>query len=247
MKKGLILLAVVPALCLSCFKEKHHNVYSFALDNTFEYQQTEFDPTDSTWFPEFFASQGAPVGFMGKISEDGKQLLGGFGLSRGVDPVISESEEPKTPWHCIAPSLYSDEKTFAVFRESDDMPEGQVLTSLLNAECTVAPAAVLVNNTTRFVRAVRLGTGLEGGAFAEGDWATLTFTGYLNKVKTGSVSVSLADFQTYRDSVVTTWTPVVLKDIGNIDAMTLSFSSSRADMVRDVCLDHFLFSCHIEY
>ena len=248
-KSLLIAVAVLP-VAVSCLNDgKHHNKFSFTVEHTFEHEAFSVSATDSIGlYPRVYAESGYTV-FDATVQEDPGALLGGFALSRRVDPVTGADYEGKSPLHCISKPLLPEEKTFLVFYQSDDMPEKQIWFDMPNSDCLAMPLAMYFNNTQAFVNAVRTGRGLSGGPFAENDWAEVRLTGYLRGAKTGEASLRLADFENFRDSVVTTWTPLdgLGEKLGNVDQISISLASSREDMVPYVCLDHLIFKLNIEY
>ena len=74
----------------------------------------------------------------------------------------------------------------------------------------------------------------------------IRFDGVLNWYRDGE-SINLADFKTYRDYVITDWTPVDLKGISNCDKIDFEITSSRADFPKYACFDSWYFNNHIEY
>ena len=242
-------MAAALPVAISCLSSsKNRNYYSFKLDTSFENIGVQFDVTDSTVFAELFVPDGAPIGYFGKVSQDNGAFLGGFALCRGVDPVVENVHPVKTMLHCIAHPYYQEEKTFAVFRDGEEMPEYHIAMSLSNDESYVAPQSVLLNNTNAFVNQVRCGKGLDNSTmFQEGDWAAVTFTGFLKDAKTGEASLRMADFDAFRDSVVTTWTPLDLSPLGKVDRIEIALTSSRPGALKYVCLDHFYYDLHIEF
>ena len=244
-KIALILMIAILPMAVSCLKSSSRQSIQF--DCSFEASdEMVFDPVDSTCFSPYFVTANL-VSFGAKLSEDGKSLEGGFGLCQGVDPKIGDFAA-KTPLHCISKPYSTGEKTFAVFRQSGNMPEdGHIFINIPNEESMIMPQTVLINNTHNFVVAVRQGNGLAGGKFASGDWAAITFKGYRHGTETGSASLRLADYEHFADSVVTKWTELNLHSLGSADRIDITLTSSREDMVEYVCLDHMKFSCTLVY
>lgn len=242
--KWILLAAVTVLTAVSCWKDdKHRNKYVFGLDCDFEYSDIKFEDDSVFVVPNIFAGTGL-VCFSSEVTDGA--LAGGFCIAGGVDPDLTE-HAAKTPFHTVAHQRFDDETAFLVFHQTEHMPEKLIRMTLYNEQCSIAPQVLLVNNTHRFVQAARFGTGLAGGPFTAEDWAKVTFTGYLGGVKTGEVTFSLADMTKDENPVVTTWETVDLAPLGNVDEMKLSLTSSREDMVKDVCFDHIVFQCNIEY
>ncbi len=66
-------------------------------------------------------------------------------------------------------------------------------------------------------------------AFDQDDWFLVTFTGYLNGETTNSVEFYLADFRSSDESehyIVNTWEWIDLLELGNVDKVKISLSSS---------------------
>ena len=83
-----------------------------------------------------------------------------------------------------------------------------------------------VNNTAWVVDAILNGDGMGGDAFAEGDFFTLTINAYLNgEAVNNEVKVELAKGTEY----IKDWTYVDLSSLGEIDVLTFSLSSSKAN------------------
>lgn len=248
-----ILLAAAMTVAASCWKDdKHRNQYSFALDCNFEYDDVTFDddsvfvvsPLEGESRSVFGDGRLGVVQFSAKVVDDA--FVSGFCIAGGVDPLLTD-HEAKTAFHTVSHQYYESEKTFVVFREGPSMPEKIIEVFLPNEDCHLEPQTVLLNNTHRFVRAVKFGTGLADGAFGATDWAAVTFTGYLKGTKTGEATLKLADGSNAGKPIVTDWTELKLTDLGQVDEITVKLTSSRADMVKDVCIDHLLCNCYVEY
>lgn len=206
-----------------------------------------FSREDSTLFTEQYYID--VIGFKSKMvgEDEDKTFAGGCMYSMGRDTVVTGSHSPsrfKVNCHYGAAQR---SLAYMVFYQSDNMPESPVEISLINDNCYCKPVGVFVNNTNLVVNAVRNGTMLSGGPFKEGDWAKLTIKGSLKGASCGEVSVNLADFKTYRDSVITEWTLVDLKDISNCDKLNFEITSSRADFPKYACFDTWYFNNHLEY
>ena len=245
--KKVLLIAAVAVLATGCLGSKRHKFESkFNMVATFEYDDVgDGFNRDSTFFPEKFYSEGI-ICHYGKVN--GTALDGGCGLSMGIDTVTVEGSAIRNPYF-----VYGTKEDFAarprnthmVFKQSSSMPEHIITAELPGDESTCEPYFMYVNNTNATIHAVRYGTGLSGGPFAEGDLITLTVTGYNGGVKTGEISVALADFKTFRDSVITKWTEVNLEKLGVVDEVSYSISSTRDDVPKLVCIDNCVYKIHI--
>ena len=238
--RTMVLLAAAVLAASSCLKSSSRQ--NFQLNCSFEDAGLEFKVSDSTFIQPFFAV-GNLVGFSAKVSgEEDYNLEGGFALCRGVDPVV-DGHASKTQLHCIAHPLPKSDQTFGVFRESPSMPDSHISFNIPNSQSSILPQSVMLNNTHNFVEAVKNGTSLADGPFKKGDWAAVSFKGYFAGKATGTATLRLADYDTFADSVVTSWTPLNLGVLGNVDKIDVSISSSRPDIVKYFCFDHMVFNC----
>lgn len=145
-------------------------------------------------------------------------------------------------------------KTFLYFRQSGSMPEHDLLFGKA-AYGTCTPTSISVNNSAETVYAI---LGENGDAFnlASDDDFKLIITGYLNGTKTGSKEVLLAgkgkskvpgSGGTFRDSLITSWRTIDLKDLNSIEYIEFELTGgSSLEGLDDVCLDNFTSSVHIQ-
>ena len=242
--KLLSVLAVTLLAAVSCLKST--NKQNFTWDVSFEEEGLKFHADDRTCFNSF-VSFGNLIGFSAVVSgEENENLLGGFGICRGVDPTLTGTAA-KTPYHCFAHPYLENEKTFAVFRQSGNMPEKQIIFNIPSAQSTISPRGVMLCNTHNFIQIAKLGNGFGEGKFTSGDWAEVKFTGSLNGAETGSVSFRMADFSGGKEEIVEEWTLVDLSPLGSVDKIDISLSSSRENVFQVVCLDHVNLSCSLVF
>lgn len=174
---------------------------------------------------------------------------GGFGLStgQGDDDALSEVKFPYRAW---GSSTANEGNIYGFWHDSgdeNDMPEVDVYVYVYGTASYVQPYAVWVNNTEQVVNQVRNGFNLADGPFTDNDYITLTISASQDGTSVGSTSVNLADFKTFRDSVITNWTLVDLSGIGTANQLSFSITSSREDIVKDFCFDEFAVKVHEEY
>lgn len=81
----------------------------------------------------------------------------------------------------------------------------------------------------------------------DGDYLTVTVTGYLNKAAVKSVNVDLVRNDSMKRTVITKWTEVDLSSLGFVDALKFTVETNRADFPRSLCIDNLTASVHIEY
>ena len=242
--KLIFVLAVTLFAAVSCLKST--NKQNFTWDVSFEEEGLKFHADDSTCFNSF-VSFGNLIGFSAVVSgEENENLLGGFGLCRGVDPTLTGTAA-KTPYHCFAHPYLENEKTFTVFRQSGNMPEEQIIFNIPSAQSTISPRGVMLCNTHNFIQVAKLGNGFGEGRFTSGDWAEVKFTGSLNGAETGSVSFRMADFSGGKEEIVEECTLVDISPLGSVDKIDISLSSSRENVFQFVCLDHVNLSCSLVF
>lgn len=83
--------------------------------------------------------------------------------------------------------------------------------------------------------------------FSTNDWYKVTFSGYLNKVATGTVDYYLADFRNGKSFMAKTWNKVDLSSLGKVDSVAISFGSSDIGQFgintpTYVCIDNIEFT-----
>jgi hypothetical protein len=239
----LLILSLTLFAAVSCLNSK--NSQQLTMDVSFEDDALEFDPVDSTCFHPFVAFANL-VGFSAVLDDEEENLLGGFVICRGVDPTLT-GEAAKTAFHCISHPYLKTEKTFAVFRQSTEMPETHITFNVPNEQSSFTPRGVMLNNTHDFVQMAKLGDGLSGNKFTDGDWAEVTFTGYKNGVETGSATQKMAEFAGAKEEVLTEWTLLDLSPLGSVDRIDVTLTSSRENAFRLVCLDHLNLSISLVF
>ena len=94
-------------------------------------------------------------------------------------------------------------------------------------------SGMAITNNAWVVDAIRNGDGITEGGFGEGDFVKVTITGYLDEKETKSIDYYLADFrdnnETYDWTYAENWQWVDLTELGEVDAVGFSMSSSRYD------------------
>jgi hypothetical protein len=250
MMTSLVALCAATAVVTSCDSNGPSYSNSYYLTADFEYTSENYDSvfgSDSVYFPKYFVA-GNIIAFNGRLNAASK-FTGGLFLSIGKDPVISSSHVPSPYKVCDANGGYYGSTTYTVFHEESDtalMPKYAVKSYLDPQAGTCRPYMCYLNNTNQIVNAVKYGTGIDG-AFKDGDWIKVTVTGYLSGVKTGETTLNLADYKTFRDSVVTNWTKVDLSSLGSVDAVNFTMTSSRESLPKYFCMDEMIFKMDIEY
>ena len=100
-------------------------------------------------------------------------------------------------------------------------------------EPIVLPGVYITNNNYAYYAMANgddFTTKFGGADGNNADWFLLTITGHdVNAVETGSIDLYLADFRfedNSLDYIVSDWTFVDLRDLGEVQALTFTFSSS---------------------
>lgn len=254
MKHFIFAVAVMLSM-VSCFEDGGTTI-SDTLFTTFDYSYvSDSFAKDSVYVEGPFAWSNLLV-FMNKVEMDGekfKGFKGGFALSclQGDVPVPEKddtdaksgegdagSEEPTVinPFRAYAPK--GTENNYAVFFQTDDMPEHDVIFNATNIG-TCSMTGCYVNNTVEVVEYVR-------NNFENGNRITLKAVGSLGGVQTGTAEINLADFSDQKDSVVTNWTMFDLSKLGSVDAVDFEIISSK-DAPEVFCMDVMIAGVTLSY
>ncbi|MFV0392580.1 MAG: DUF4465 domain-containing protein [Paludibacteraceae bacterium] len=88
--------------------------------------------------------------------------------------------------------------------------------------------SVMLTNTTIAYRSIKYGENAFPGPkkFVEGDWFKITISGFVNKAKTSEIDYYLADFRNGKSFVAGEWQKVNISDLGEIDQLVFTVSSS---------------------
>lgn len=240
---AIILLVVVS----SCFKGSYYES-SYTLVADFEYSNLNYDEIfgkDSVYYDDAFVY--GDFGFYNK--HESTSFDGGMALSIAKNPHLSEGTsytDDISPYSVYNKYAAGQTNTFAVFYENNVlsmMPEHEVCFGYTSiGTCTMSYC--YVNNTTLVAASI-----LDDRSpykFSDGDYLKLVATGYLNGTKTGEASISLAEFNSARDSVVSEWTKFDLSALGSVEYVDFSFETSKQNMPKYACIDDFTASIAIK-
>ena len=237
------LLGAAALLAAACFgKQDFRNEYDTHLlvqfEPDYEYEWDDF--LDKLFNGGMDTIACSPSIFIGPVYhfsklDDAGNFLGGICLARGKDADASVGRKPSrfAVYDENGGNLKS--KAYAVFHDTTAtlMPEHSVQVQIPNVDSSCSAEGMFVHNVQAAVQAAVHGTGLAGGPFQAGDFLLLTVTGSLNGKVTKSKEVKLIDGTSYLKE----WTQVDLTSLGQIDAVDLHLSSSRADFPLYCCLD----------
>lgn len=245
MKKYLILFAGILALS-SCMKDKGNSL-NYNLQATFDYDLSTIADyfKDSLYIVKDYQEGMIPalgwqdLAFFYKIDAVSKEIVGGSRISYARDSIAFKDITPETVfpkyWSVYAKKgVYSvADNGFMLYYANpseDNMPEHDIV--FMNSNLgTCTPYGCLVNNTSQVVKAVK-------EHFTKGDYLKLTATGYLNKEKTGTAELFLANYTEAKDSVVTNWTKLDFSKLGSdIDYIDFNLESTKTEIPPYFCYD----------
>lgn len=166
---------------------------------------------------------------------------GGFCLSMKKDSLNTE-KTGISDYSSAGPGAGAfDSKVFAVFfYPANQEYDWQIYLSGYDVG-TCSMKGLYIDNVSKTIKAI------EDKPLQDGDYLTVTITGYLNKAAGSSVSVDLVRNDSMKRTVITKWTEVDLSSLGNVDALKFTVETNRTDFPRSFCLDNLTASVHIEY
>lgn len=255
--KELIFTSLVAMMAVSCFKNTGYET-SYTLFADFsdtESMFTEAGATDSVLVMNFFGY--GPVTFFNTISEQEPEADGGWALSkkrmpvdvlfRGeggtIDPELDALLSPYAVSDTTDAMPNGGKEIFLVFHEDQDsMPEHDIRFEQ-SAIGTCSPTFAFFNTTIEVAKYFRTKA-------VEGDYFTVSLTGYSGNSETGSVQVTLADWRDGKKELVTDWKTVEISDLGSVQYIDFSIDAklSAASAGEDLmyfCMDNFVASVYI--
>lgn len=275
--RRLFYLIFVGILAVSCFGDGPTYQSSYTLEAGFEYSfdyPSTFRP-DSLWF-DVAAGSGIrcnDLAFFHKLNADKTEVIGGFMASyqempkspkveedtdeeteenegqssESENPEESEeSQEPKEvikTYRAYLKTPGTVRNTYLVFRDSDNMPEHDMW-FLMNEYGTCVMENCLVTNTLEVAEAI-------AANFEKGDKLVLKATGWHNGASTGKAEISLADFSSQKDSIVSKWTQFDLSDLGAVEYVDFEVEVQSAKTNMEIptyfCIDNVKASINVSY
>lgn len=235
MKRIFILFSIV-AMATSCLDNYVYNESGTVMAN-FDWPDKIYN-ADSLYFDadagdvccvsEYFS-------FHHKVEKEPLQFKGGFILSRLDIPESKITEGlDNNSYRANIVARKGVSNKFAVFCQSDDMPEKHVEFWYSSPEIrsTCSFERVDVNNTVEVAEAVAASEDLQ--------LLVLKATGYLKgKESTSKAEIRLADMTTEKDSVISSWTSFDLSPLGTVDQIrfTIETVPEGIDIPKAVCMD----------
>lgn len=253
MKFRLIMIIAAALAAASCLKSgtyeaRYQSVVTFDQfskdwDNSSEWEGT-FYGDDKAYFKTPFTVDA--LTFNCSYKEYG-ETYSGFGLSMATE----EDTDFGGTYSVNAAKAYSGD-VFALFHNhpsiklnGDDPAQHIIFKQSEYGTCT--PVGCMVNNTRLVADEIRK----YNDSHDEVIEVMLKITGFNGNAETGSVDFMLAgpsDKAEARDSIVSTWTAVDLKDLGDVDFINFSISFSDSDqktIPEYFCLDNFVADIYV--
>ena len=251
MKK--ILFAIFAGLTLvSCLPDAEYS-QTFPVYASFEYSKVDYDADTLFYKSNFGYGLGWDyIGFLHKVDTVDWSFDGGMLLSAKKGTLYNPAD---TVAMAKSDSLVFAQDRFRVNSVRDAINNNAYLVYYGNPDSSMMPAHDIefladeygtcqvyqcyVNNTSYVAYKV-------AQHFETGDRLTLKATGYLRGAKTGEASITLADFSTQKDSIVSTWTQFDISKLGVIDFIDFNVESTKKEVPAYFCMDYFTASITIE-
>jgi hypothetical protein len=171
----------------------------------------------------------------------------GFGYSN----IYSNTQtEDKIPSYAVYGSSSSTYNIFGLVRQPNE--EDQYSPSIhFNDGENHKLKSIEINNTTLGYYLLKFGTDnferMGGSGSSEPDWCKVTITGINTGGEASSIDFYLADYRfenNKRDYIITEWTEIDLADLGSVNQIRFTISSSKTDtegkMItpEEICIDN---------
>lgn len=231
---------------VSCMNDTNYSE-SFTAYATFEYLGEDYSQlfgADSLYFSidatdEYESAIGWSVlGFSAKVSLAKDEFVGGFMLSH-LKAANDTTDFPASPYRA-----YGDPAKINTYMVFHDSPSGLMpvhdMFFTMTIYGTCVPVGCGICNTAEVVKFVKEN-------FEDGDRLVVKAKGYLDNAVSGTAEIALADYATFRDSVVTKWTMFDLEKLGDFDYIDFEISSTKEGVPPYFCLDDFIAQVAIEY
>ena len=239
---ALIMLAAASVLASSCLSSggsKSDYVLQASFDGYANEQIfSQYFNSDSVYFAKQILTD--EYSCLNSVYED-PIFSGGFCLSAKRDSLNTDKTEISDYSSAGSGAGYRDSDAYAVYIQNSRPEYGwQIYLSGFDVG-TCNMSGFLINNVSKTIKAI------EDSPLQDGDYLTVTVTGYLNGAQGQSVTVDLVKNTNTTRTVVTSWTEVDLSSIGNVDALKFEVSTNRIDFPESFCLDNLTAKVHVEY
>ena len=252
MMKRFLLIALASVAVASCLSDTFMEMNLTSISD-FEFSDAASGfGDDSIYVENGFAGGNRSVALYFNSARDSENgpMTGGFGMTMKRDSSMTIAEGNLYPQYTRFETSKMNNNVSAVFYDNPDdskMPEHDIVfTEAEYGTCT--PQFCYISNTQQTVVRVKD----QNSGFVEGDYIKLTATGFLNGKQTGQVEYYLADYRPAAnggeapDSLLTSWKPLSLTKLGNVDNIDFDLESNKADFPLYFCLDNMVASIYIK-
>ena len=239
---ALIMLALVSVLASSCLSSSGSKS-DYVLQANFDVYSNEqvfsqYFNSDSIYFSKQILTDN--YSYLNSVYEE-PVFSGGFCLSAKRDSLNTNKTDISDYSSAGSDAGYNDSDIYAVYIQNAIPDYGWQIDLSGFDVYTCNIVGFLINNVSKTIKAI------EDNPLQEGDYMTVTVTGYLNEAEVEYVSVDLVKNTSMTKTVVTSWTEVDLSSIGNIDALRFEVETNRDDFPKSFCLDNLTAQVHVEY
>lgn len=247
--KKLLVVFFAAMMVASCLSDGPTNSRQYNLVASFEYVNDYDIPSqfgeDSLYLDETngLGLLWNDMAFMHKLSEDKKDVKGGFVLSCLKGRVYKdgyESDKSSDLYRVNAPADSS--RMYMVFVDAgvNEMMPAHDMEFIADqyGSCTVLGCFV---NVPVYVAAAA------SKEFKDGDALTLKATGYLGGKVTAEKSIDLITCADGKVTLPEKWTPFDLAALGDIQYIDMDVESSNENVPEVFCMDNFVAKVDIEY
>lgn len=230
-------LLIASFLSVSCLEGSFSSNYTTV--DSFDYIDFLTTSKDSVFVDGFFIGTSGKFVFNIGTDKEGTKVTGGFGLSSKRDKKLGHRGD-KCNEYCVYNSSDKNVTTFAVFHQNDDPTlnpnEGNAIVFVGGVGAVCTPSTCTVANTGMVASMIENGAdGFE--PFADGDYLTLTLTGYQDKVKGKSVSIDLAKYDG-KLTMLNEWKVLDLAPLGNVTSIDVKLETNREGLPLWFCFDN---------
>jgi hypothetical protein len=246
MKK--ILFAILAgALLVSCDLSGSYS-QTIPVYASFEYNNVKFESDSLFYKSDLGAGYGWQyLAFYHKVDTVSWAFHGGMMLSSKKGRLYSASDSLSM---ARTDSLVFAEDRFRV-HSAKDANSNSYLVHYANPDSSLMPAHDMEFLATKFgtCQAYQCFVNNTGyvaykvaQTFEPGDKLTLKATGYLDGRKTGEASITLAEYSTVKDSIMSRWTAFDLTKLQLFDVIDFEVISTKKEVPAYFCLDYFMAS-----
>jgi hypothetical protein len=240
---ALIMLAVASVMASSCLGSggsKSDYVLQASFDGYANEQIfSQYFNSDSVYYAEQILTD--QYSCLYSVYPSDSVFYGGFCLSAKKDSLNTDKTDISDYSSAGTDAGYLDSNVYAVYIQNS-IPEYGWRIFLSGFDVgTCYMTGFMIDNTSKTIKAI------EDNPLEDGDYLTVTVTGYLNETQGESVTVDLVKNTSMTRTVVTGWTEVDLSSLGLVDALSFSVETNRSDFPKSFCMDNLTSKVHVEY